>query len=110
MVAQAIEILFAILLFCLKLFYWGSVIGCFMAYTGCVAGTYYVMRERHEDYHRVKLDSIFRSVIGAGAISLLIAFVPLINTAMIYVTCTDHHNIIKSAVDKIEVRHGWHNN
>lgn len=104
MVAAVIKFLWAIIVICWRLFYWGSSAAVLMAFTGCMFAGYYLFKERHP---RVKSHGLEPTEwVGNAVIVLLCTFVPLLNTACAWYLFTEHETIIREALKKTELKYG----
>ena len=106
LVAAAIDVLINILLFCWKVFYWGSFTAMMMVFAGCVFGGYYLFKEKHpRDYWKVTASS--NEGICLFVVVVLIALVPLVNAFGVWFLFTEHESIVHETIKKIEVKHGF---
>lgn len=102
--AAVIDFLIAVLVFCWKVFYWGSFTATMMAFTGCVFAGYYLFKERYPKMITYGLEPT--EWIGSLLIILVCAFVPLLNTACAWFLFTEHKSIVSETLKEVELKYG----
>lgn len=102
MVARVIDILWAILCFCWKIFYWGSAAASLAVISGAIFAGYYLVKERHPNCRFPKSDNWIVTM----ATLILLCLIPLVNTACAYYMWSEHDRLVKEAVKAVAIKCG----